>query len=82
MERALRQKLRYFGHVMRSNGLEKDIMMGMGDGSRRIGRPRSRWADEVLNLTNMTLQQLKEQTRDRATWRRITMDATRGLAVT
>jgi len=36
-----RKKLMYFGHVMRSNGLEKDIMLGMGEG------PRTRWTDDI-----------------------------------
>jgi hypothetical protein len=32
-------KLRYFGHIMRTNGiLERDIMIGQVDGSRRQGR--------------------------------------------
>jgi len=34
-----KQKLSYFSHVMRGDGLEKSIMMGMGDGSRGRGRP-------------------------------------------
>ena len=34
-----RQKLRYFGHIMRSDGLEKAIMLGMGEGKRKKGRP-------------------------------------------
>ena len=32
-----KQKLRYFGHIMRSDGLEKAIMLGMGEGKERKG---------------------------------------------
>jgi len=41
----LKQKLSYFGHVMRGNGLEKSIMLGMESGARGRGRPRRlmRW---------------------------------------
>jgi hypothetical protein len=36
-------KLKYFGHVMRtSDSLEKDLMIGLTDGSRRRGRQRTK----------------------------------------
>ena len=35
-----RQKLKYFGHVTRHNGLEKTIMQGMVAGKRSRGKPR------------------------------------------
>jgi hypothetical protein len=45
-------KLRCFGHVMRTNGtLERDIMIGQVDGSRRQGRPRLRWMDSIKENT-------------------------------
>jgi len=44
----LKQKLTNFGHVMKSNGLEKSIMLGMDGDARGRGRPRKRWLDEVL----------------------------------
>ena len=34
---ALRRKLEFFGHVMRSDGLEKGTMLAHGDGRRRRG---------------------------------------------
>ena len=37
-----RQKLKYFGHVTRHNGLEKTIMQGMVAGKRSRGKPRQR----------------------------------------
>ena len=38
-----RQKLKYFGHVTRHNGLEKTIMQGMVAGKRSRGKPRQKW---------------------------------------
>ena len=39
-----KQQLSYFGHIMqRENSLEKSIMLGMGGGARKRGRPRARW---------------------------------------
>jgi hypothetical protein len=73
----IKQKLSYFGHVMRSDGLEKSIMTGMGEGARGRGRPRTRWLDEVQKSTGLSLQELKEATRDRDGWRRLVLDVTR-----
>ena len=37
-----KQQLSYFGHIMRSeNSLEKSMMLGMGGGARKRGRPRA-----------------------------------------
>jgi len=45
-------KLRYFGHIMRTNGtLERDIMIGQVDGCRRQGRPRLRLMDNIKENT-------------------------------
>jgi len=43
----LRRKLGFFGHVIRSDGLEKGMMLAYGDGRRRRGRPRRKWMDEI-----------------------------------
>src|SRR6218665_2326119 len=43
----LRRKLGFFGHVMRSDGLEKGMMVAHGDGMRRRGRPRRKRMDEI-----------------------------------
>src|SRR6218665_1315631 len=37
LERATRQKMMRFEHVMRTNGLEKEMMLSCGDGRRRRG---------------------------------------------
>jgi len=39
---AIRMKLGFFGHVMRSDVLEKGMMLACGEGRRRRGRPRRR----------------------------------------
>ena len=42
----LKLKLQYFGHLMqRANSLEKIVMLGKIEGSRRRGRQRMRWLD-------------------------------------
>jgi len=44
----LRRRLAYFGHVVRGEGLDKEVMLGMGGGSRLRRLPRRRWLDEVV----------------------------------
>ena len=49
-----KQKLSFVGHVCRANGLEKTIMLGMGEGKRKRGKPRMRWIDGVRELMDLT----------------------------
>src|SRR5678815_1938472 len=65
----LRAKLRFFGHVMRSDGLEKEMMLAYGEGRRKQGRPRKKWMDEIHDTTGMNLAELRDATADRRKWR-------------
>src|SRR6218665_2229066 len=67
---ALRRKLGFFGHVMRSDGLEKRMMLAHGDGRRRRERPRSKWMDEIHEVTGMKLAELRDVTTERKIWRK------------
>ena len=69
-QRAARQKMAFFGHVMRANGLEKEMMLACGEGKRKRGRPRRRWMEEIHERTKMKLEELRDATEDRNTWRR------------
>ena len=64
-DRIAKHKLSYFGHVMRSNGLEKSVVLGMGEGKRGRGRPRIRWMDEIKECTGLTLKDLTSAVSDR-----------------
>jgi len=70
-QKVLQQKLSFFGHVVRSEGLERDVMLGMGEGRRGAGRPRRRWIDELREQTRLNTQQLHDAARDRIGWRRM-----------
>src|SRR5437868_14204951 len=66
----VKQKLTYFGHVMRTEkSLEKSIMIGKVEGKRRRGRPRTRWIDGIKGTTGLSLQILKEMVTERTSWR-------------
>ena len=59
--RMLKLKLQYFGHLMqRADSLEKTLMLGMIEGGRKRGRPRTRWLDGITDWMGMSLCMLQE----------------------
>ena len=79
MNQALKQKLSYFGHVIRADGLEKSLMLGMGEGKRSRGRPRMRWIGEILERTGLGLREATHAARDRTNWRRVVNEVYKDL---
>ena len=52
----LKLKLQYFGHLIRrTDSLEKTLMLGKIEGSRRRGQQRMRWLDDITNSMDMHL---------------------------
>ena len=56
----LKQKLQYFGHLMRrADSFEKTLMLGKIEGRRRRGGQRMSWLDGITDSMDVGLGELR-----------------------
>src|SRR6218665_1668672 len=71
LQRTTRHTMMFFVHVMRANGLEKEMMLACGEvgGGGGDGREKSEWRRYWCTGTGMGLEELREVVRNRSAWR-------------
>ena len=71
-------KLQFFGHLMlKTDSLEKTLMLGKIEGKGRRGRQRMRWLDDITNSMDMSLSKRHVLVMDRKTWRAVVHGVTK-----
>ena len=74
----VKQRLKYFGHIMRKDGsLEKSLMLARCDGQQVKGRPHQWWMEGVTEPTGLMLLHLGKLAKNRHKWRKMMFEVTK-----
>ena len=65
------RKMRFFGHIVRKNGMEKRLMQGKMEGKRRRGRPATTSFQDLKEWTKLNIAGASQLATDRERWRKI-----------
>ena len=71
-----KRKLKWYGHVTRTDGLAKTILQGTVRGKRKRGRQRKRWTDNIAEWTEKNFATSQALAQDRGGWNRLVRSST------
>ena len=63
------RKLRYFGHIIRKDGVQKRLLDAELVGNRGRGRPMTSWLGDIQKATGKKYEELVTMVVDRKLWR-------------
>ena len=69
-------KLRFLGHVARTDGLTKELLFGTIPGKIGHGRPKTRMSDNVKDIADISMAELLRLAENRSQWQRFVKSAT------
>ena len=72
------RKLKFIGHVLRSEHLGKLLLTGMVYRPRGRGRPKTRYSDSMRAISGMSITEAARMAQDRERWRNRVQKATTG----
>ena len=64
-----KRKLRWYGHISRTSGMAKTIPQGTAKGTRRRGRQKKIWEDNIKEWTGMGFGDSLRAAEDREGWK-------------
>lgn len=68
------RKIKYCGHILRHDSLQKELLEGKVNGKRGRGRPRKRWFDNIKEWTGKSFVECKRLAQKRGDWRKMIAD--------
>ena len=63
------RKLKYFGHIVRAQGIHRMLLEGRINGKRSRGRPRTTWFDNIKEWTKLSYGECVRIAEKRQDWR-------------
>ena len=75
----VKRKCHYFGHLIRQNELQRQLLEGKINGRRSRGRPRITWMDNLKKWTGKSYGNLIRIAEDREKFRFMTVNVLKAL---